>query len=440
VRLALILQRTHEMDLRKWWATTRDSLWFVPTIWVVVCAGLAFVMIGIDGATPDFATDYPLVFGGGADGARGLLSSIAGSMITVAGVTFSITLVALQLASSQFSPRVLRNFMSDRPTQIVLGSFIGTFTYAILVLRSIRGEEIDGGAFVPSLAVTVAILLALVALAMLVYFIHHIATRIQIATIIATIADDTTAHIAAEWKDRADAGSGEHEDAVPPEEASIVSARQSGNLQLVDLDGLEAVAEELALVVRLEARPGEWVQEHAPLFSVWPATAANDEVAGRLIDRLTLGDQRSIEQDAAFGIRQLVDVALRAISPSINDPTSAADCIQRLGQILVAAGMREQPARCVHDDDGRLRILVPRRGYDELVELTFDQLRAYGHGKADVLVTILDTLSTVGSALPVARRRALQRQAHLIGEGASAIPIEADRRRVLTAIDRMAAL
>lgn len=427
------------MQLRKIWASARDSLWFVPSVWVLACGALAFALIAVDSATPDFATDYPLVFGGGAEGARGLLSSIASSMITVAGVTFSITLVALQLASSQFSPRVLRNFMSDRATQVVLGSFIGTFTYAILVLRSIRGQEIDPEPFVPALSVSVGIVLALVALGMLVYFIHHIATRIQISTIIATIADETTGRIRDEWREE-EADSDSHDDSVPERPARVITARRSGNLQLVDHEGLGEVAAELDIAVRLEVRPGEWVQQGAALFSVWPSDIVDDELADRLSDHLTVGDQRSLEQDAAFGIRQLVDVALRAISPGINDPTSAADCIQRIGQVLVAAGMRRQPETCVHDDDGSLRVLVPHRNFDELTELAFDQMRQYGHGNADVLVTMLNTLYVVASALPRARRAPLQRQANLIGKGIEAIPIEADRERVVAAIDKMDAL
>lgn len=427
------------MQMRKIWASARDSLWFVPSVWVLACGALAFALIAVDSATPDFATDYPLVFGGGAEGARGLLSSIASSMITVAGVTFSITLVALQLASSQFSPRVLRNFMSDRATQVVLGSFIGTFTYAILVLRSIRGQEIDAEPFVPSLSVSVGIVLALVALGMLVYFIHHIATRIQISTIIATIADETTGRIRDEWREE-EADSDSHDDSVPERPARVITARRSGNLQLVDHEGLGEVTAELDIAVRLEVRPGEWVQQGAALFSVWPSDIVDDELADRLSDHLTVGDQRSLEQDAAFGIRQLVDVALRAISPGINDPTSAADCIQRIGQVLVAAGMRRQPETCVHDDDGSLRVLVPHRDFGELTELAFDQMRQYGHGNADVLVTMLNTLYVVASALPRARRAPLHRQANLIGKGIEAIPIEADRERVVAAIDKMDAL
>lgn len=427
------------MQLRKIWASARDSLWFLPSVWVLGSGALAFVLIAVDNATPDFASDYPLIFGGGAEGARGLLSSIASSMITVAGVTFSITLVALQLASSQFSPRVLRNFMSDRATQVVLGSFLGTFTYAILVLRSIRTEAVDTETFVPSLSVSVGVVLALIALGMLVYFIHHMATQIQISTIIATIADETTELIRAEWRDE-ETDPDSHHDSVPERPARVITARRSGNLQLVDHEGLGKVAAELDIAVRLEVRPGEWVQDGAALFSVWPAETVDDALADRLSDHLTVGDQRSLEQDVAFGIRQLVDVALRAISPGINDPTSAADCIQRVGQVLVAAGMRDQPERCVHDDDGSLRVLVPHRDFDELTELAFDQMRQYGHGNADVLVTMLDTLYVVASALPPARRVPLQRQATLIGKGIEAIPIEADRARVVAAIDKMYAL
>lgn len=421
------------MPLRKWWTTVRDSLWFIPSIWVVASIILAFAMIIVDRSTPAIANDLPLVFGGGAEGARGLLSSIAGSMITVAGVTFSITIVALQLASSQLSPRVLRNFMRDRWSQTVLGSFIGAFTYAILVLRSIRADRNDIAEFVPSVAVSVGILFALLALAMFVFFIHHIASRIQLSAIVASIADETTSQVRRNW-----AESDLNVDGAEPPSAApgVVTADSSGYLQLIDIDGLRAVAEEHRIFIRLEVTPGFWIQEDAPLFSVWPAATASETLAPELRRHVSMGAQRSIEQDAAFGIRQLVDVGLRAISPGINDPTSATDCIVRLGQILVAAGRRYHPRRVFRDAEGDLRLLVPYVDWQGLVELAFDQMRQYGAGSPDISIALASTLRTIAVSVPQHRHLALGRQLRLIAESASEVPLESDRLRVQQAVDR----
>jgi uncharacterized membrane protein len=424
------------MPLLKWWTTVRDSLWFIPAIWVVASALLAIAMVDLDRATPEFAARFPLVFGGGVDGARGLLSSIAGSMITVAGVTFSITIVALQLASSQLSPRVLRNFMRDRSSQVVLGAFIGSFTYAILVLRSIRGSQDDVPAFVPSVAVTVGILLALLAMGMFVFFIHHIASRIQLSSIVANIADETTDKVRREWNGEPADGQAPE---LPPGAAGRVTSRGSGYLQLVDRDGLRRIATERDIVVRLDVKPGAWAQEDAPLFSVWPPAAADDgEIADGLRAQVSLGAQRSIEQDAAFGIRQLVDVSLKAISPGINDPTSASDCIVRLGQILVASGRRHQPATVHRDDDGELRLLIPGDEWAALVGLAFDQLRQYGAGSPDIAMAMAETLRTIAIAVPAHRRAPLLQQVELIRAASSGIAPPEDRARVIRALARAA--
>ena len=421
------------MPLRKYWTTVRDSLWFIPALWVIASAILAFGMITIDRRTPEFAASFPLVFGGGAEGARGLLSSIAGSMITVAGVTFSITIVALQLASSQLSPRVLRNFMSDRSSQVVLGAFIGAFTYSILVLRSIRSEQDGIAAFVPSVAVSVGIAFSLVALGMFVYFIHHIASRIQLSSIVGKIADETTEQVRSEWTE-VDENAGPA--GLPEDEPGKVTANGSGYLQLMDFGQLHEVATEHLIVIRVEVMLGSWVQEDAPLFAVWPASAAEGALRDRLLRQVSLGAQRSIEQDAAFGIRQLVDVGLKAISPGINDPTSATDCIVRLGQILVASGRRHHPRRVFADDDGTVRLVVPHDDWDDLVRLAFDQLCQYGAASPDVLIALASTLQTIATAVPARRHAALRQQIDLIRESAAEVVVESDRQRVMATVDR----
>jgi uncharacterized membrane protein len=249
--------------LRYWWEQVQASLWFVPTLIVASSVLLAFVLIEADGAVDGerLAKLWPRLFGAGAEGSRGLLGAIASSMITVAGVTFSITVVALVLASSQYSPRILRNFMQDRANQAVLGVFVGIFVYCIVVLRVVRGG--DEGAFVPALAVFGAMLLAIVGVGVLIFFIHHIAISIQAASIIASAANETVAAV-----DRlfpAELGEPAEEAVDEPDLEGLrwtaVPSRRSGYIQGIDSDAFLEVARANNVVVRMEHAIGEFVVE-----------------------------------------------------------------------------------------------------------------------------------------------------------------------------------
>jgi uncharacterized membrane protein len=423
------------MPVRRVLSQVRNSLWFVPGLWVVLAGALAFGTLAVDSAAPELARSVELLFGGSPEGARSVLESIAGSMITVAGVVFSITIVALQLASSQLSPRVLRNFMRDRRSQSVLGALIGTFFYSLLVLRAIRTGGDGQDAFVPSLAVTVAIVLAAVAVAMLVFFIHHIARRIQVSTIVDSIATETLEAIEREWRK----GQGEVARAVagpPPGPTASVPAARSGYLQLIDTDGLLDAAAELDLVIRVDARPGDWVQAGTPLFAVWPVEAGGERLRDRLNEQVTLGAERSLEQDAGFGIRQLVDVAVKALSPGINDPTSARDCINRLAQLLIAIGQAPSRRTSLSKDD-RLRVILSLREFGDLVDLAFDELRHYAGSTPTVAIALGEAMGAVRSQVDAGLRAPLERQARLLLEHADEIRPEGDRQRVAASVQRV---
>jgi uncharacterized membrane protein len=423
----------------------RNSVWFVPGLWVIGAGCLAFLATWIDSMTPVIGRDLPLVFGGGPDGARSVLSSIAGSTITVAGVTFSITIVALQLASSQFSPRVLRDFMRDRLSQSVLGSFIGAFFYSLLVLRSIRSADESGAEFVPAIAVTLAIVLAVLAVAMLIYFIHHISTRIQVSSIVAGIAHATERAIE---RERDGDGSSPDPNAeraptlshagVPDADPGLVPAAETGYLQLLDRRGITSVADELDLVVRLELTPGDWAQEGAPLFAVWPAAAAGVDLARRLNEHATIGAERSLEQDPAFGLRQLVDVAVKALSPGINDPTTARDCIGRVTQVLAARGRAGEPPRHGAGRAGRLRLVVRTRAFAELVNLGFNELRHYGAATPEVAIALASALRTLRSVVPAGHRPPVDEQLERLRQAAGATLPAGERPRVLARIAELA--
>jgi uncharacterized membrane protein len=441
--------------IREWAERIRHSLWFIPGLATVAAAAVALLMLALSEALGRADADFPIVFSAGPDGARATLQAIAGSVITVAGVVFSITIVALQLTSTQFSPRVLRNFLRDRPNQVVLGTFMGTFTYCLLVLRTIRSEdELRGDAFVPNLAITGALLLAFLSLAMLIYFIHHISVRIQVTSIVGSVARDTLdtiRHVAAwsepeptrGWLPVAAAAS-----APPPPSGAIpasdagpdavgLRARESGNLQLVDLAGLVAHAREAGGRYRLLVAPGAWVQDRAAIATFTPADRAAVDVEAHereLRDALAVADERSGQQDVAFGIQQLVDIGIKALSPTVNDPTTAMACIDRLVEVLVAAGLAGDPPRGFADLDGTPRLEVPFPGFAELVPLAFDQVRHYGATTPAIVIHLARGLSVLIATLPAERHAPLRAQARQLADAAAAIELESDRQRALAAL------
>jgi uncharacterized membrane protein len=446
------------MKFREALDDVRHSLWFIPAVCTVVAGAGALVLIWLASATDIEAEELPLLFGAGADGARAMLQAIAGSIITVAGVIFSVTIIALQQTSTQYSPRVLRNFMSDRGNQLVLGVFVGTFTYSLLVLRSIKAEN-GGEEFVPAIAVSGAVVLTLVAVGMLIYFIHHISQRIQVTSILASVASETLAghEDHARWWHSDD----EHRwrasrpgvpPTVPPSEAipattvaedeRLLDATESGYLQLVDIGALVEAATEAGGTLRLLVAPGAWVQRGAPVAAFRAAGEAAsppdrskiDELGECLSEALAVGQERSLQQDVAFGVQQLADIAAKALSPGVNDPTTAINATDRIVEVLTAVGASDDPPRGFEDGDGTVRIEVPYPTYDELVGLGFDPIRRYGAGDASVAVHLARGWSLLRSALPPRRHAVIREQARRMIAAVESIELEADRTRALEAL------
>jgi uncharacterized membrane protein len=270
---------------------------------------------------------------------------------------------------------------------------------------------------------------------MLIYFIHHISTRIQVSSIVAGIASATERAFErrAEEAAEADHGRGEAVESaadVPDGEPGPILATGTGYLQLLDRDGLLEAAQELDLVLRLEMTPGDWIQRGATVISVWPAAAGSEALTRRLNDCLTLGGERSLDQDPAFGLRQLVDVAVKALSPGINDPTTAGDCINRVVQALVAAGHAGQPRSRHADDEGRLRLTERGPSFEDLVSLGFDEIRHHGARTPQVALALADALRTLRALLPPALHDPLATQARLLRETVATIEPAGERRRV----------
>lgn len=410
------------------WVVVRASFWFVPGVMVIGAVLLAALALAFDGAFAGEALpDW--VYAGGADGARTLLSTVAGSMVTVAGVGFSITIVALVLASTQFGPRLLSLFMRDVTSQATLGTFTGTFTYCILVLRSIRGPD-EGDAFVPQVAVTIAIGLTLLSVGALIYFFHHVAVAIQAPKLVATVARDLDRAI-----DQLVAPAGgrpgpvPEPDAVPdPVRDAVISASSDGYVQVLDDDVLLDLAVRHDLCIRVLIRPGLFVVAGNPMLAVRPKDRIDHGLAAALHGALIVGEVRTAEDDIEFSVRQLVEVALRALSPAINDPFTAMAAVDWLGAALARLAGEEFPPRYRYDDAGRLRIVADVSTFGGITHTIFSRIRHYGGTSPVVLNRLLEAVAAFGPRVrdEADRRLVLDETEAVLRMGRSLITSDAD--------------
>ncbi|CAA9310035.1 MAG: FIG00857528: hypothetical protein [uncultured Microvirga sp.] len=418
------------------WDRLRTSFWFLPSVMAAAAIALSFVLVRAD-AWPgaEAVREFGWLYRFGPEGARAILSAIASSMITVAGLTFSITMLTLQLASSQFGPRLLRDFMRDRGNQLVLGTFISTFAYCLLVLRTVRGTE--GSSFVPHLAVLFGVLLALASIAVLIYFIHHIATSIRVETLLAQLATETRAAIDRLYPERLghDPMPGERRTPahlIPADfenAARRVQAERSGYVQRVDAEALMRLATEHDLLVRVEARPGRFVTERDAVLMAHPSDRVVERVVDRLHAALVIGQDRTPEQDLEFSIRRIVEIAQRALSPGINDPTTALYCIDRLGEAFRRMAGRDLPSPLRFDDTGHLRIITEVLSLDELACPAFAALARYGIADQDVVARLLSTMDLLQGATAPEVRRAISQLSEAIRRESEEGSREFDRVR-----------
>ena len=394
------------------WSNLRSSFWFVPTLIFAASIALAIGLIEMDtGQARPWIEQWPRIFGSGAAGARTMLSTIAGSMMTVVGVTFSMTLVTLALASNQYTSRILRNFMADRITQVVLGVFGGIFIYCLIVLRSIRGGEED---YVPSLAVFFGVVLAVGGIAILIFFIHHIATAIQASSIIESVAKETLSSIDRLYPEqpREESTAGVAASPLAPSrdaDRQLVVSTRIGYIQSFDVSALARIARTNNTVVRIERGVGDFVVRGATLASLDSHESLPEKLADKVEAAFNIYRFRTIEQDAGFGIRQIVDIALRALSPSVNDTTTGVMCVDYLSAILAHLADRTFPPRERYCE-GNLRVVTTEQTYESLLSDAFDQIRSSAGGNVSVLVRVLEALKTAGAAT-----RDMQRRKALIG-------------------------
>ena len=408
------------IKFKQLWNTLRSSFWFTPSLIVMVSIVFAVLLIDADSAGSDrWLAQWPRMFGAGAQGARDMMSTIASSMMTVVGVTFSMILVVLALASSQYTSRILRNFMSSRVTQVVLGIFAGIFTYSLIVLRTIRGG--DEGAFVPNLAVFFGFVLALGGVGALMFFIHHIASSIQASSIIASVAQETVAAIDRLFPEKLgqELDKDDDDQKLHPLAARNwrgVPAKENGYIQSVNNAELLRLARDRKTIVRMEHGIGDFVVQNTTLASLALEDTPDQEMIAALQATFSISHYRTVEQDAAFGIRQIVDVALKALSPGINDTTTAVMCVDYLTAILARLAPRQIPSLYRYEE-GELRVIAKGPSFESLLAESFDQIRSNAKGDVAIMLRMLGAIQTLTSVtMSPQRRRALREQVQWIAE------------------------
>ncbi|TVR74064.1 MAG: DUF2254 domain-containing protein [Sphaerobacteraceae bacterium] len=437
--------------LRTQWQSIQTSLWFVPTVMVIAAGISAFIMVEVDHGIQDDDFSVPdWIFGGSADGARSLLSTIAGSLVTIVGVLFSITIVVLQQAASQFTPRVMGNFIRQTGTQLTLGIYLATFLYALLVLRTVRGEDAQAEEFIPRLAIAMALIMATACLGFLVYFIHHMATSLQASSVLASVNREFRADVGPLYPEQVGKSASDTDRSLEsfreeymPVPTYRVIAENSGYMLSVDDDMLMAWVPETTGVAVLP-QIGDFVVRGSPIIEIAGIRDLPDDKRHAIAGCVELGSERSRYQDPLFSIRQLVDIALKALSPGINDPTTANNAISVLGDCIAMLSSKQFPDRvrrlAREDDDdqrGDVHVWTNRPPYAEYVDSAFAEIRRAGLSHVAVTEHLATTIGAVGDSITTRERAEPLHQVltDILRDLESANFDERDEQRVRDAVD-----
>ncbi len=423
-----------------------QSYWFIPLIMALCAMALSFVIVNLDRfINVDVVEGIPWLYTNQPAGARALLQTIAGSMITVAGVTFSITIAAVANTSAQFGPRLMTNFMNDRGNQITLGTFVATFLYCVLVLRTVRGGDGLSAAdvFVPHLAVHGGLLMALASLGVLIYFIHHIPESIHISELIAGVGERLIERIESLYPSKLGEGNpsgdgAKDEDLAPSkpmEDVIAVYASATGFVQHLERNQLMGVAQKNNLILWVIKQPGDFATPGSALVLAKPAGLVSEGVSDDIRASFVVGTRRTPSQDVLFLVDQLVEVAARALSPGVNDPYTAISCIDWLAAALGELAQRAIPNRHRFDDAGNLRIVAAPIDFPKFAEAALGQLRPYVQRDRNAALHMLSTMIELLAQLPTEpQRAAVRHHCEALRQGCmSDLPHPEDRN----AIDRI---
>ncbi|WP_166805046.1 DUF2254 domain-containing protein [Nitrosococcus wardiae] len=380
--------------LKRLWYRFTINYWFLPALILLGAVLLSFLTLFIDDRYGSgWATQWRWIYSHEPAGARAMLSTVAGSMITVAGVVFSITIVVLTLASNQFGPRLIRNFMLNKGNQLVLGVFTATYLYCLLILRRI--QAVDNITFVPSLSLVTAILLAILSIAVLIYYIHHVTTFMQVENVLNSVSRELHGTLERLFTDRENSSADGREITTITAPICTIPISQSGYIQAVDHQSLVRLAYHRSGQLELLYRPGCYLVAGATVARFGPCAEADDELVTAVNTALLLGSHPTPEQDPEFAVRQLVEVAVRALSRGVNDPFTAMTCIDRIATALAIAASRVPPPTAYRDNDGQVRLIDYPVTFADLAKAAYSPLRRYGGEQITVVLKLLESLAMI---------------------------------------------
>lgn len=400
------------------WKRLTATFWFVPVLLIISAIILALIVLSIDSRITIEQEGWSrFLFIGSSNSARSILSIISGAMIGVAGTVFSVTLVALTLASSQFGSRLIRNFMYVRLNQVVLGAYIATYIYCLIVLNTIK--DIESYTLIPSLAVFVALVGAVLNIVLLIIFIHNIAVSLQADHVISDIASTIFKDIETLFPE--DIGTSEERNTphvtslIANKTCTHITASKNGYLQYIDSDSLLDLVKTYDGLFELHFRPGQHLVEGVILGSLYTNHLIDKTIVQKIQRQFVIGAMRSSQQDIEFSIHQMVEIAVRALSPGINDPYTAIACIDNLTATLVKLTQVNFPSVFRNDVEGSLRIIAKHVSFEGLMNASFNQIRQNAAGITAILIRLMDSLVTINSfATTLAHKHAIKKHAGMI--------------------------
>jgi uncharacterized membrane protein len=426
--------------LRNFWDNVRATYWFVPAVMTLLAAVEALIMHWVDQSIPTYLLQdkWYVFYPQSIAEARSVLSNIADTSLAVIGVVFSITLVPLSITSGQYGSIVLRTFLRDRGTQFVLGAYSATTFYCLFVIMG-RG---NGSNQTVPLSVTIAVYMLLTSLLLLIYFFHHVADSLQASAVVEQVSRELEQVIAQDYPLETTVALSEHQQAeelsrqTAASDGEVITSNQEGYVRAIDYGQLIRFASKHNLILRLECLPGDFVGRGDKLLVAWPGTL-DKHVSLVANQAYMLGKNRTLFQDTEFGIYLIVTIAVRALSPAINDSNTPVLCLNRLGAALGMLAERQRPSPYFYDRDNQLRVISDPVSFERLVGVAFDMIREYGRANAEIMIKMLETIKLVTDhARSDSQRRVLLKHATLIEHDSHiGLPSEYDQQRVHDSYD-----
>jgi uncharacterized membrane protein len=431
-----------KQHIRRAWDYLHTSFWFVPSLMVLSAVGLVAAGLALDYDLKDFGrSDLPwVVYMSQPDDARELLSTLLASMITMASLVFSITMVVLTLAANQFGPRLVRNFMDNPQTQVVLGTFVMTIVYCLLILASVGYRAAPASdVSLPYATVSVAIVLAFISVCLLVLYLHILARSIMSETVIERVGHELDKILSDLEPLQPGSQIDEPEKALPDdfkERAVFFGSNDAGYVQTIEVEQVIKAAKEADILVGFYFRAGDMVVEGGRDIGIYPPERCTKELADAIRRAITVGKHRTPVQDITFPIRHMVEIAVRALSPGINDPYTATAVIDRLSVTLCQMMNKNLPSATFKDGDGSLRLVWPRPSYASLISAAFDQIRQNGADKPLVVIHLVNAIGRIADHVKIPLQTdALKGQLEVILNAAKR---EVDDQSDLEAIEKRA--